>query len=754
MKRMWLPSLLCLGLIACDDGPEGNGMFLIEMGAVDDAAHIAEPDADAPDEAVDGALVDAAVDLSLEGCAAAAGDLPDPRPFAVLLSEAHALYRHFGPRAATTDADLALVEAVGEGVDADAAARYAAQTESCLVPADRRAERPTEVTLRDGVAYVLPGAEPPDIPAAAEAVVIDFRGAPAAVLTEAHLMELARAALAAPVPRVSRQRVFVGGPDAIFYRNSVYSMRVDRVQQRDWPGEAPARPVALWLPAKLTPAVAAFAGDLRLARAVWLIGGSVSAALADARWAPLGDEGVLIHTGQRLDARGRPWPPTIPADVAEGAGEAFAVELAAMGAPPAVDAAPAPDDAPAALMRRPGWLVLRDDVRSGQRAALLIAHGTLRRFFPYFDVVGDHIDDRLIETLGAVDAPAEPLDRRAFHRVLRRFAAAIADGHAFVFNLVDPIPTYAPLTIEHLGEQPVIRRSAAAEAQAGDAITAVDGRPVADWYADELPRTSAASHGYALDLASRRYLNRDTPLRLTLRAPDGIERDASIMPVSFDAVPPRTEWLRPTGDLAAEGAAEVFYVNMSGEVEGDTPALLARLDAGLAAADALILDMRGYPGTDVFAVVGRVLGGAARAPRYRVPEWSGPDAWRLADSPVGLPIFGVTADAPGFPGPIALIVGPTSVSAAENFASMLSQAPQVHVIGRPSAATNGNITGMKLPGGWGLTFTGMQVRFPDDTPFHGVGVVPDVEVMPEPADYVEGFDRALQAAIEDVRARL
>ena len=32
-------------------------------------------------------------------------------------------------------------------------------------------------------------------------------------------------------------------------------------------------------------------------------------------------------------------------------------------------------------------------------AALITAHGAVRRFFPYFPVVGDTIDERLIETL-------------------------------------------------------------------------------------------------------------------------------------------------------------------------------------------------------------------------------------------------------------------------------------------------------------------------------------------------------------------
>ncbi|MCA9541913.1 MAG: hypothetical protein KC620_23610, partial [Myxococcales bacterium] len=206
MNRWWLAGFVCLGLFACDDGAEADAPFVIDAGALDGAPDVAElPDVDIPDAAVDVAPADAAIDAApnppTDECAAAAGGPPDPRPLQVLLSEAHALYRYFGAHTALTDADLALVEAVRDGLDAETAARYAFQTGGCLLAADGRAARPTEVTLRDGVARVQPGAEPPDIPAEAEAVLIDLRGAPAEVLTEAHLAALAQAALSAPVPR-------------------------------------------------------------------------------------------------------------------------------------------------------------------------------------------------------------------------------------------------------------------------------------------------------------------------------------------------------------------------------------------------------------------------------------------------------------------------------------------------------------------------------------------------------------------------
>lgn len=81
---------------------------------------------------------------------------------------------------------------------------------------------------------------------------------------------------------------------------------------------------------------------------------------------------------------------------------------------------------------------------------------------------------------------------------------------------------------------------------------------------------------------------------------------------------------------------------------------------------------------------------------------------------------------------------------------MLVDAGRVHVIGRTSAATNGNITGLQLPGAFGFSFTGMDVRHADaqQSVFHGVGIVPeDGDVTLDAAELAAGVDPELTAAL-------
>jgi C-terminal processing protease CtpA/Prc len=94
-------------------------------------------------------------------------------------------------------------------------------------------------------------------------------------------------------------------------------------------------------------------------------------------------------------------------------------------------------------------------------------------------------------------------------------------------------------------------------------------------------------------------------------------------------------------------------------------------------------------------------------------------------------------------------VGRHTVSAAESLSIMLVDSGRVTVVGRQSAATSGDITGSELTGSFGFTFTGMEIlhAYAGQSVFHGVGIVPEVEVPLTAADLRDGVDQKLVAAI-------
>jgi hypothetical protein len=386
------------------------------------------------------------------------------------------------------------------------------------------------------------------------------------------------------------------------------------------------------------------------------------------------------------------------------------------------------------------------------RAALLIAHGMLRLFYPYFEVVGDGIDARLAEALATLEQTG-PLDRLAFIRLLRRFGEVLKDGHQFVSNYgSNPFIGYLPVMVEAIDGLPVVRRSKVDEVKAGDTILSVDGRSSRDWYAEELARTSAATDGYRFDIASRWFIRLTGPVTLELRDPDGATRTATVNPQPAASLTPETYLvsLRPSGPLDDLGAPELYYLNADGEVTVGIEAFRAALaDAGARQSRGLVVDMRGYPSNyDHYELAMRLQREPIRSARFGLGVYTGPDK---LDHVVEQYDLEPLSD-PAFDGPIVLLTGPHAVSAAENFMIMLVQPRRVRaVVGQQSAGTNGNITAIQLPGGFAFSYTGMNLTLPDGSRFHGLGIQPDVPVALTAKDLRDGIDRDLLTAIEVLR---
>ena len=161
-------------------------------------------------------------------------------------------------------------------------------------------------------------------------------------------------------------------------------------------------------------------------------------------------------------------------------------------------------------------------------------------------------------------------------------------------------------------------------------------------------------------------------------------------------------------------------------------------------AKAIIVDMRGYPTIDHYDVLKRLICTPFQSPIFKTPQWNSPNNKTKYQNQMTLD----PEQNPSYCGPIVLLVGPHSVSAAESFSTMLVDAKRVLVIGEQSAGTNGNITGVQLPGNLAFTLTGMDVLHADGSPFRRIGIIPQIKVTEEIEDFENHKDRALEKAIE------
>lgn len=664
-------------------------------------------------------------------------------------ARAHGAVRLFTPDGDRDARDGLLATLLDEHHPADAMTwrRYAAADPAmALIPSEEEhILSPAQVEMLNGVALLTPGTGQVSIPEEAAAIAIDLWQLP----NQPVAVEATRRALTAALAEdstlgIHAVRQFSGFPDQRIAAN-VYDSDIVEIGDR-LQGEATIRrPVALLVGPRLPPAVAAMAAGLRLNGQAWLIGHPIPAQLTESSLSPLPHSNLAWRGGVRRFQDGRLWPDLIDADILTPQPLTELTDLASRGPPPLLNPSTAnrPDITPYdSTPADAAGLILS---RGERLTMLMVAHGVLQQFYPYFDIVGDSTDEALTTGLERLLEIA-PDDRRSTLRELGRFMHVIRDGHGFYFDdrQSRDIQGFAAVQLESIDGLPVVRASADPRLGAGDIIIERNGQAIDEWIAAERLFHSAATEGYLTDLVFRELVTLERPTLYRLRDTAGITSEVAPFPQNdfFGEIPGRGGVLRPSGMLNDLDAADVLYLNLGNSVT--SPTQIRELVDSFPQATGLIADMRDFPaGLNVVELATLLRGDGVSSPRFGFPTYTGPDQFSIIDQS-----FEIESDPDAYTGPLVLLVSYHTVSSAEFFSQLLTfQRPATLIVGQQSAATNGNITNAILPGGLRMTFTGMRIRWPDGRDFHATGLLPDIEVPLSPAAFAQGSDPELEAAL-------
>jgi Peptidase family S41 len=665
------------------------------------------------------------------------------------VSRAHAGIRFFGMQANYPAVDRALAAALKNSTQPDLDA-YAASVGACALAASPAPMAQARVDLKGDVAIVHPGTGAVTLPAGTKAVAIDLRDAPD---DDAALQAAIAPALGTPMPRSSLWvRRHSGMDDEVidpthpFYFSKLVAL--DRPSLM--PGGTADLPLILLTGPRLAPAAAEWAGELRIQGRAVIVGASVMVSAAEAEWSPIGNRGLMWRKRELLIDKQR-WPDEIAEDIRSDDPESRIAEARKLSVT-FIDITQGGQFRPPLERFDLANQVQSTDLDIGvMRAALYAFHGATRLFYPYFPVVGDDIDARLDEVLASLESdPA--VDRGRARKLIARFANALRDGHFFYFDMMQPQPAgYLPILVDWFGAQPVVHTSMEPLVHPGDTITSYAGMAIEDWYTAQAGTISAATDGAVKLRAGMLLQQLAGPTDLTLKDPSGATRNVTVQPQATAQMTPFIP-TRQNGFLTDLGSPDIYYFNLDASVTMDPVTWNMQL-ADAHSATGIVLDMRGYPAQypAMFDFMGDIIGKPWPRPEYIVPVYQGIDAVSVNDTPSAT--IGAPAD-PGlaYAGPVVWLVGPYTQSHAEDVSmSMIASGRIKKVIGRTSAGTDGDITGMWLPGNFGVSFTGMDVRFPDGSQFDAVGIVPDVVVSPSPADLAAGIDSDLAEGIKQIR---
>ncbi len=673
-------------------------------------------------------------------CDAVRGGATGSRVLAHDFANAHIGQRLFGPTADWLNSDETLVTLLEDedSLNMDLLVRYADEFDDvCTTVANARSSPEASVTLHGEVAVITPGTGSIDL-TGATSVIVDLR-TPASdeAIEDAFSAVLADTQLIA----AREMRKFMGFPsqddDWTHYEVRHVNLSVHAEGTADT-----SRPLVIFTGRTLTPAAATLVGGLRLNELAGLAGHDVYAAVAESHWTGIQDEGLAWRSSS-LTTSGETWPDVIPADLQTNDLDAVLEAMDSLSAPATISGQATRSDMetydrsagmPAAML-----------TQGTMRAAFLVAYGTFDWFYAYFDLVGRDIDDALLTALEEVNGIADG-DRGAMAHTMGRFMHDLYDGHGFYWDeaSTDWPDGWMAIQIQEVDGLPVVRSSLTPDIYAGDTLVAVDGTPIEEWYEEAMSRYSASSDGYRFVLATDELTEVRGSPQWTLRDPDGVERTVTAQASDWDDVE-SVPWggsERPSGWLEDLGAPDVYFVNMAGNITPDETEAEAELAAATSTAG-VILDMRDYPYLDIYEFARAFNPAHFSAPLFGHPTWTGP-----GDFEIDIEAWTFNAGAHVVDEPVILLVSNKSVSAAECFAQMVMGLDNVTVIGQQSASTNGTITNAWLPGQWQITFTGMRLTNPDGSEFHGIGVVPDIEVTPDPSEFAAGIDPELAKALE------
>lgn len=684
-------------------------------------------------------------------CAHLAGGPPGAATALADFSRAVGVYRFFGPGADVAPGELALARALATNANIDDAkvTDFARGLDgACHHAADARPLDAARVTVNGDVATIHPGLGDVVLPEGVARVAIDLRDLPQSTdLMPALERAFAASAKTGAALLDESRRECNGLPDEYFIvaeqLQNVYACTMNSVSGRALAAHGAADlPIALFTGATVAPDAALFAVALRARGRAWLLGEDVPAAVAESDWIGIGEAGIAVRT-RTLRVDGANLPDLVTADVRTSDPATEWLAHAPDGAPPPLAGeakrADFPQRTPPTALR-----AASDDPGDG-RAAMVLAHATVSTFWPYFSEIPAPIDARLGEAMQIFESE-RATGRGAVRHALERFSEALSDGHSWVMNLGGTPPqAYAPIAVGAVGSEIVVLETATADVTRGETILAIDGEPIADVLARREERVSCSPHEKPSFASSGLFTGLPSPT-VRVRALDGAERDVKLTGV---AKPPSAfgTWDRPPGMLADLGAADVFYVSL--DAYGAYPPSkldLSTIDQGLAKARAVVLDVRGYPEAASWTILAKVIPSSAVGPAITMLDVTSRATTTTALEVQTLDTFGSGPQT--FTGPVALIVGHGTQSQAEHLTTFFKSSKRGLVIGEQTSGANGNITGIQLPGGWAMSFTGMHVAHPDGTRFFGIGHVPDVVVGPTRQDIHDHHDAALAKAIE------
>ncbi|SDF51722.1 S41 family peptidase [Chitinophaga filiformis] len=373
---------------------------------------------------------------------------------------------------------------------------------------------------------------------------------------------------------------------------------------------------------------------------------------------------------------------------------------------------------------------------------IVIAWNIYRHFFPFWQDVAVKPEQLLQHAFTKAYEDKNPAD---FKHTLQLMTAPLKDGHLWVVMKTDSAyNAMAPVTFSTANHQVLVKDVLDPDLQAiikpGDVTDSINGKTA--WQqVEEISRHDAGSTQRNLHqgLWKLSFGYPGSKMQMTLSRDH--KRYRVLVNRSVTGFDEKVSLLQKLPASGTTVASNIYYINLL--EPGDKVDSLIRIAAG---AKAIIFDMRGYPGYDLFEMVlSRLITEKVGSPGILYdPQIIYPDFEKVkyTRSPLD-----VSPRTPHLTARCYFLTDASIGSHPEYFLAFIKHYKLATIVGQPTAGIDGTINGFYLPGGYELTFTGIRV---DGLPGHHRldGVTPDVIVNPSMPGIKAGKDEIYETALK------
>jgi len=373
-------------------------------------------------------------------------------------------------------------------------------------------------------------------------------------------------------------------------------------------------------------------------------------------------------------------------------------------------------------------------------ADIIITWNVFQHFHPYYEEWTTNWDQDLHQALKECYNNKTADD---FGTTLKILTAKMRDGHIYVAYPTFKKIAYLPLKWEWIEKQLVVTAVLSAETGLvpGDIITAINGQPVTSYINSTMMTVPAGTPNALME-------------RTLITMSSGPDTDSLVLSVNSAGNPLRSIALpfsmstskyyatRPAQVSYKEIDPNTIYVNLSEmpweEIKSKLPAL--------AAAKAVIFDLRGYPkDMNGFSIIPHLLQKSEDVKWMQKQQLQLPDHEKTEWQKTGWSLKKAT---PHIGGKIFFLTNGSAISYAESVMGYIKGMKLATIIGEPTAGANGDITRVSLPGGYSFSFTGLKVINHDGSQHFTKGILPDITVQRTVKGVRENRDEVMDKAIE------